>query len=87
MVHILAGKVIKFIRGPSPCIYYFDASNIHMSKLKLTFSFLNSVSENKKLFKNQEVQKATDAVMLNRKTNHIAKYKFVRIVKDNWINE
>ena len=63
----------------------FGAGNIYMSNIKLAFSFLNNVSENKKLFKNQEVQKATNAVMLNRKKNHIAKENFFRIVKDNWI--
>ena len=85
LVHILAGNVINFIGGTLPCLYYFNASNIHMSILKLAFLFLNTVSENKKLFKNQEVKKATDAVMLNQKTNHISKDKFVRIVKNNWI--
>ena len=77
--------MIKLIHGPSPCLYYFDADNIHMSKLKLAFSFLNTVSENKNIFKNQEVRKATHAVMINRKTKKITKDKFVRIVKDNWI--
>ena len=52
LVHISEGHVIKFIHGPSPCLYYFDAGNIHMFKLKLAFSFLNTVFENKKLFKN-----------------------------------
>ena len=87
LVHISEGHAIKFIRGTSACLYYFDGGNIHTSKLKFALLFLNTVSENKKLFKNREVRKSTDAVMLNRKTNHIAKYKFVRIVKDNWINE
>ena len=85
LVHIFAGHMIKFILGPSPCLYYFDAGKIHMSKIKLVFSFLNTVSENKNLFKNQELQKATDTVMLNRKKNHISKEKLVWIVKDNWI--
>ena len=84
IVHISAGHVIKFIRGPAD-LYYYDASNIDMSKLKLAFSFLNTVSENKKLYKKREVRKATDAIVLNRRTNHIAKDKFIRIVKDNWI--
>ena len=44
LVHISAGHVITFIRGTSPCQYYFDAGNIHMSKLKLAFLFLNNVS-------------------------------------------
>ena len=56
-----------------------------MSKLKLEFSFLNTVSENKKLYKKREVRKATDAIILNRRTNHIAKDKIIRIVKHNWI--
>ena len=85
LLHISEGHVIKFIRGPLPFLYYFDAGNIHMSKLKLAFSFLNTVSENKKIFKNREVQKATDSVMLNRKTSHISKDKFVRTLKYNWI--
>ena len=79
IVHISAGHVIKFIRGPAD-LYYYDASNIDMSKLKLTFSLLNTVSNNKKHFKNQEVRKATDAAILNRKKNHIAKDKFVGTV-------
>ena len=56
-----------------------------MLKLKIAFSFLNTVSKNKKLFKNQEVRKSTDAIMINRKTNFISKDKFSWIVKDNWI--
>ena len=55
LVHISEGHVIKFIHGPSPCLYYFDAGNIHMFKLKLAFSFLNTVSDNRKIFKNREV--------------------------------
>ena len=34
---------------------------------------------------NREVQKSTDAFMLNRKTNHIAKERFAYIIKYNWI--
>ena len=55
LLHISEGHVIKFIFGPSPCLYYFHAGNILMSKLKLVFSFLNTVFENKNIFKNQEV--------------------------------
>ena len=71
LVHISEGQVIIFIRGPLSCLYYFNAVNIHMYNLKLAFSFLNNISDNKKLFKNQEVRKATDVDILNRKTNHI----------------
>ena len=85
LVQILAGNSIKLIRGTSPCLYYLDSGNIHMSKLKLAFLFLNTVSENKKLFNNREARKSTNAVMLDRKINHIAKDKFFQIVKDDWI--
>ena len=37
LVHILAGNVIKFMRSSLPCLYYFDAGNIHMSDIKLAF--------------------------------------------------
>ena len=85
LIHISAGHKINVIRGPSSCLYYFDAGNIHMSKLKLVLSFLNTVYEVKNIFKNQEVQKATDTVMLKRKNNHIAMYKFVQIIQYNCI--
>ena len=85
LVHILEGQVVKFIPGPSPFLHYLDGSNIHISKLKLAYSFLNTVSRKKKVFKNREVQKSTSAVMLNQKTDHIAKDKFIWIVKYNWI--
>jgi hypothetical protein len=77
IVHVSAGHEIKFVRGPCD-LYYFDANNIDLSKLKLAFSFLNTVDENKKLYKKREVRKATDAIVLNRRTNHIAKDKFIR---------
>ena len=57
LVHISAGHLIKFIRGPLPFLYYIDAGNIHMSKLKLAFSFLNTVSENNNIVNNRELQK------------------------------
>ena len=44
LVHILAGHAIKFIRGPLPCMYYFNNGNIHMSMLKLALLFLNTLS-------------------------------------------
>ena len=66
-------------------MYYFNTVNINMSKLKLAFSFLNTVSKIKNIFKNQEVWKSIDAVMLNQKTNHITKDKCFRMVKYNWI--
>ena len=72
LVHISVGHVIYFIRGPLHCLYYSDAGKIHMYKLKISFSFLNTVFDNKNIFKNREVRKETNAVMLNRKTNQTA---------------
>ena len=31
------------------------------------------------------MQKANDAIILNRRINHVAKDKFVCIVRDNWV--
>ena len=83
-VHISAEHVMKFIRV-LPGLYLFDASNVDLSKLRNAFSFLNTVSTNKSLFRNRDVRKANDAITLNRRINHVAKDKFVRIVRDNWV--
>jgi len=83
-VHISEEHVMKFVRV-LPGLYLFDASNVDLSKLRNAFSFLNTVSTNKDLYKSREVRKANDAITLNRRTNHIAQEKFVRIVRDNWI--
>ena len=83
-VHISERHVMKFTRV-SPGLYLFDASNVDMSKLRNAFSFLNTVSDNKKLFRARDVRKADDAVRLNRRTNHIAKDKFAWIVSGNKI--
>ena len=37
------------------------------------------------MYNRHDVRKATDATLLNRKVNHLAKDKFIRIVKNNWI--
>ena len=78
-VHISENHVIKFIRG-SNGLYYFDASKIDLSKLRNAFSFLTTVSDKKKLYRTRDVRKATDAVILNRKVNHMAKDKFILTV-------
>ena len=53
LVHISAGHVIKFIHGPSSCLYYFETCNLDRSTLKLAFSFINTVSDNNKLLKSR----------------------------------
>ena len=83
-VHISEEHVMKFIRF-LPGLYLFDASNVDLFKLRTAFSFLSTVASNKKNFKQQEIRKADDAIILNRRTNHVANNKFVRVVKDNWI--
>ena len=50
LVHISAGHVLKFIRGTSPCLYYFNSGNIHISKLKLALSMLGDRSEEHTLY-------------------------------------
>ena len=83
-VHISERHVMKFTRV-SLGLYLFDASNVDMSKLRNAFSFLNTVVDNKKLFRARDIRKADDAVRLNRRTNHIAKDKFAWIVSENKI--
>jgi hypothetical protein len=83
-VHISEGHVIKFslIR---PGLYLLDTTNVDIHKLRQSFSFLNTVDQNKKHFGKREVRKADEALLLNRKSNHVAKDKFLRIVKNNLI--
>jgi hypothetical protein len=83
-VHISENHMIEFKRV-IPGLYLFDTSDVDIYKLKEAFSFLNTVSQNKSYFKKRDVRKADDAIILNRKTNHISKDKFIRIVRDNWI--
>jgi hypothetical protein len=56
-VHISERHVMKFTRV-SPGLHLFDASNVHMSKLRNAFSFLNTVVDNKRLFRARDVRKA-----------------------------
>ena len=83
-IHISEKHTMKFM-CVSPGLYLYDASNIDMSKLRKAFSFLSTVSDNKKLFKARDIRKADDAIRLNRRTNHIAKDKFAWIVSENRI--
>ena len=83
-VHILEGHVIKFslIR---PGLYLLDTTVVDIHKLRQSFSFFNTVDQNKKHFGKREVRKADEALLLHRKSNHVAKDKFLRIVKNNLI--
>ena len=83
-VHISSGHVIRFSAGRNG-LYYFDMANVEMVKIRQAFSFLNTVSENIGLYRKRDIRKATQATLLNRKINHPAKQKFIRVVKDNWI--
>jgi len=78
-VHISAGHDMKFVRY-SPGLYLYDASNVDMSKLRSSFSFLQTVSSNKSLFRSRDIRKADAAVSLNRRTNHVATRKFERVI-------
>src|SRR5210317_1268682 len=85
IVHISEGHELRFNRV-SERLYALDASNINISKLNSAFSFLlSTVEDNKSMYRARDVRKADEAVVLNRKTNHMAKDKFVRVVKNNLI--
>ena len=59
----------------------FDASNVNLSKLRESFFFLNTVSSNKPIFKSRDLCKAEETIALNRKINHLAKEKMIRVVQ------
>ena len=84
IIHITEYHNIEFRRHCSG-LYYFDASKVDLEKLKEAFNFLNTVTSNKSMYGKREIRKAEEANLLNRRTNHIAKDKFLRIIKDNWI--
>ena len=52
---------------------------------KRAFSFLNTVDANKGMFKARDVRKADVARILHRRTNHMAKDKFARVVSNGFI--
>ena len=83
-VHISEAHVMKFV-CILPGLYVFDATSVDLSKLRSAFSFLNTVASNKGSYNKRDLRKADAAVTLNRRTNHVAEDKFVRIVKDNWV--
>ena len=79
ILHISSQHKIKSICGENG-LYYFDTSNVDLSKLKHAFIFLTTVEANKALFSRRDVRKAEDALSLNRKINHPAEDKFERVV-------
>ena len=80
IVHILADHTIKFYCH-SPGLYFFNTSNVDLSKLKHAFNFLNTVDNNKKYFGQRELRKVDLAALLNQRINHIAKDKAICIMK------
>ena len=81
-MHISENHMIEFkcvILG----LYLFYTSDVNIYKLKEAFSFLNTVSHNKFYFKKRDVHKADDTNILNLKTNHISKDKFIQIAHNN----
>ena len=68
-----------------PGLYLLDASQIGIHKLRTAFSFLSTVSDNKKMFTASDVTKAKRAITLNRRLNHVAPAKFEHIISNNWI--
>ena len=75
-VYFSPTQVIKFT-----CVqcglYVYDASHVGVSKLRSAFHLLNTVVDNKSKYRNRDIRKADDAVILNRRLNHMAKDKFI----------
>ena len=82
-VYLSPTHFIKF-ECVDPGLYVYDATRVDLPKLRQAFNFLNTV-ENKSLYRTPDLRKADDALMLHRKLNHMAKDKFQRIIRDNWI--
>lgn len=84
-VHISEGHVLKFERVIED-LYALDASKIDLSKLRSAFTFLlSTVEQNKSMFQARDVRQADLALTINRRTNHMAKDKFARVVQNNLI--
>ena len=50
ILHISKNYTLRFTKVTQG-LYVFDASNVNLSKLRESFSFLNTVSNNKSMFK------------------------------------
>ena len=84
VVHVSEKHTIRFKRDKSG-LYFFDTTKIDLANLMEAFSFLNTVTDNKDMYGKRDIRKADEAKILNRKLNHVAKDKYVRLIKDNWI--
>lgn len=84
ILHLYGGKTMKFERVDEG-LYVFDASDLSSYKLMNAFTFLSTVDYNKQLYKARDVRKADEAIVLHRRTNHMAKDKFVRVIQQNLI--
>ena len=84
VVHISDKHSIKFKKDDRG-LYYFDTSKIDLSKLTQAFNFLTTVAHNKRIYGARDLRKADEAKELNRRINHVAKNKYIRLIKDNWI--
>jgi len=83
-VYLSPTHFIKF-ECVDPGLYAYDASRVDLPKLRQAFHFLNTIVDNKSLYRNRDLRKADDALVLNRKLNNVAKDKLQRIIRDNWI--
>ena len=83
-VHLGPDHINQFV-CMEPGLYVYDASLVDVPKLRNAFNLLNTVDQNKSLFRQPDIRKADVAIILNRRVNHVAAAKFIRIVKDNWI--
>ena len=84
ILHISENHAIHFTKVVQD-LYVFDASNVNLSKLRESFSFLTTVSNNKSMFKPRDIQKAEKAVELSRRVNHLANDKMIRVVQKGLI--
>ena len=84
-VYLSPEHILKFI-CLEPGLYVYDASHTDIPKLRQAFTLLTTIDSNQSQFRNREVRKAQDALTLNRQSNHMAKDKFQRIIKDNWLH-
>lgn len=61
-------------------LHLFDTTNVDIQKLRKAFFFPNTPVDQKSILANMRSEKQM------RKSNHIAKDKFISIVCDNWIH-
>ena len=67
-VYLSSTHFIKF-ECVDPGLYAYDASRVDFPKLRQAFHFLNTIVDNKSLYRNRDLRKTDDALVLNRKLN------------------